>query len=471
MKRHFISLLITLAPILGVAQNVLVIKNVSVVDVKAGKVIGNTTVIIEDHRIKSVGIKLPMPKNAITIDGKGKYVIPGLWDMHVHMLIDGYTQFLPLFVANGVTGVRDMGGTLSFEKIREVKDSIQNGELTGPRIVMTGRLLDGPGNTSWVGVAIHTPEEGREAVKDHKKAGADFIKVYNLLSKESYIAIMDEAKKQGIPVVGHVPFSVTVTEASDLGQVSVEHAAAAASLPADLFLSCSSEEAKLRTQLENDRKAGKETRGVIEDMAAKTYDENKAKALFDRFVKNGTWQCPTTIFNYPYQIGDSAKLATDPRLQYIPEFLLDHWKELYRQRMSMGENVTVRKMRLQKRIELLNMMHKQGVLFLAGTDVANPYVFPGFSLHEELEYMVKAGFTPFEALQTATINPARFLKAADSLGTVEQGKIADLVLLDANPLENISNTKKIYAVIVNGKLLERKDLDELLDKAKQLAAK
>jgi imidazolonepropionase-like amidohydrolase len=149
----------------------------------------------------------------------------------------------------------------------------------------------------------------------------------------------------------------------------------------------------------------------------------------------------------------------------------NRWSNQFRQRMAGRNDSLPMEKRLQRRLELLSAMHDQGVKFLAGTDVANPYVFPGFSLHDELEYMVKAGFTPIEALQTATINPAIFLHKENELGTVEKGKLADLVLLDFNPLENISNTKKIFAVILDGKLFERRDLDKMLDEVKALVAK
>jgi hypothetical protein len=260
---------------------------------------------------------------------------------------------------------------------------------------------------------------------------------------------------------------MTASEISDLGQITIEHGASALTVPAELFISCSSEETELRDELKKDLAAGKETHAKKEEVASETYNETKAEALFTKFRNNGTWQCPTIVLNYASMTDSSARM-NDPRLQYIPSPVVDNWNKLLKQRMAMAGDAKTKIARFNRRLQLVRDMHQQGVRFLAGTDVLNPYVFPGFSLHDELAYLVKAGLTPYEALQTATINPAKFLKSTDSLGTIEKGKIADLVLLNANPLENINNTKKIYAVIINGNFFARKDLDDMLNKVKSL---
>jgi hypothetical protein len=205
-----------------------------------------------------------------------------------------------------------------------------------------------------------------------------------------------------------------------------------------------------------------------------TYDEQKAKALFARFVRNGTWMCPTLIVN-PDR--NAQKPETPERLKYIPAPLQEVWRNALRRFDSsikrFDSSAEGTRVSYQKKLEIVGLMHRTGVGLLAGTDAGGgvSYVFPGFSLHEELELFVQAGLSPFTALQTATLNPAKFLHKEKEFGTVEKGKIADMVLLDANPLENISNTKKIYAVIVNGKLLQRKELDELLTQVKNVASK
>jgi imidazolonepropionase-like amidohydrolase len=459
------------------------ISHVSIVDVKTGKIADEMTVFIIGNRIDQIGKtnKTAIPKNAQEINGSGKFLIPGLWDMHVHTFQERRPDyFFQLFVGNGITGIRDMGGSFPLETMTKIRDSIIRGQKIGPRIgAMAGRILDGPGVTANVAVSVHDTAEAREYVRHFKRQGADFIKVYNLLSREVYLAIIEEAKKQNIPVAGHVPFAMKVAEVSDLGQVCIEHTAAAASLPAELFISCSTDENQLRTQLENDRAAGQETRVIIEDMAVKSYDEKKAKDLFLKFAKNGTWQCPTMVLNYPFLVGDTLKLAADERLKFIPSSMIERWNATFRQRRvnpnqvsgntANPNNPQVRRLRLERRFALLLAMHKEGVKFLAGTDVANPYTFPGFSIHDELENFVQAGFTNLESLQTATLNPAIFLHAEDSLGSIGKGKIADAVLLDANPLENISNTKRIFGVLLNGKYFSKAQLDQLFLDAEKIA--
>jgi hypothetical protein len=467
--KSFIAFLLGVFPVFCLAQNVTVIRHVSVIDMKDSNVKKDQTVIIEGNKVASFSSKTKIPASAKIINGKNKFLIPGLWDMHVHMMLSGRLQyFLPLFVANGITGIRDMGGSFPIGKIRKLKDSIQQGLVAGPRIgAMTGKILEGPGNNMDIAVTVQDTTEARKIVKEYKEDGADFIKVYNLLSKDVYETVLSEAKKQQMTVEGHIPFSMTASEVSDLGQITIEHSASALTVPAELFISCSFEETELRKELKKDIAEGKETRAKKEEMATETYDENKAKALFKKFKSNGTWQCPTIVLNYASMTDSSARM-NDPRLQYIPASIVENWNKLLKQRMAMIGDATTKIARFNRRLQLMKDMHQQGVRFLAGTDVLNPYVFPGFSLHDELAYLVKAGLTPYEALQTATINPAIFLKSTDSLGTIEKGKIADMILLDANPLENISNTKKIYAVIINGKFFARKDLDDMLNKVKSL---
>jgi imidazolonepropionase-like amidohydrolase len=473
--RHYFLLLIAFVPLLTEAQSTLVIRNIAVVDVKAGTVSRNKTVIIQGNRITSIRDKAKRLRNAITIDGKGKYLIPGLWDMHAHALLDStYVWVFPLLVANGVTGIRDMGNNLPFQQIDQIRRDILEGKILGPRLgATTAKIMDGikVGQSAVSGAslssnatAVKTPEEARELVKEYKRQGMDFIKPYNHLSREEYLAIVDEAKKQNIPFAGHVPNAMTAAKVSDLGQSSIEH-------NWDIFVSCSHDEAILRQELEKIpyNQPVSPARAEINRKAVATYDHAKAAKLFGHFAQNGTWMCPTIVFFTPIVFQEN-ELMNDKRLQYIPKYLQTIWHNQFRQRAALNSN-DEKKLNDQRRLEIIGLMDSVGVGLLAGTDLNNAYVFPGFSVHEELENFVNAGLSPSAALRTATINPAIFLKATDKLGTIGKGKIADLLLLDADPLENISNTKKIYAVILNGRLLERKDLDELLNKAKELAAK
>jgi imidazolonepropionase-like amidohydrolase len=287
--------------------------------------------------------------------------------------------------------------------------------------------------------------------------GADFVKVYTKLPREAYLAIADEAKKQGLPFAGHLPESVSAAEASDLGQKSIEHLTG-------VELACSDREDELRreavaTLSRSDNPSAMELLGRIDARAADSFSDEKARALYARFVRNRTWQVPTLTVLHSLVSLDDPKFTADPRLKYMPPSFRSYWSL----KLS-PETAAMLKRTYERATGLVRAMHQAGVPFLAGTDTPGvPYVFPGFSLHDELALLVaEGGFTPLEALQAATRDPARFLGQEEALGTVEPGKVADLVLLDADPLADIHNTTKIAAVMVNGKLLSRNELDEML---------
>lgn len=392
-----------------------------------------------------------------TSNGAGKFLIPGLWDMHVHMVFGdwfprGKEVTLPLLIANGVTGVRDMGGEL--EVLQQWRGEIAAGTLIGPRMVISGPMLDGPQPRFPSSIAIKTPEDGRRAVDELRQRGADFIKLQSLIPREAVFAIAEEARKKGITFVGHVPDAVRASEASNAGQKSFEHLIGVfegSSPLADEFLK------------------GPKTVGKF----LSTYDPARAATLFALLAKNHTWQCPTLVWERGGNLIDETDFAQDTRAKYVPAY----WKVVTWKRFTEEivhdfntDNLATRKRFVEKELEVVNAMHRAGIPFLAGTDTPpGVYVFPGFSLHEELQRFVAAGFTPMEALQTATLNPAEFLGMEERLGTIEKGKLADLVLLDANPLEDIRNTQKISAVIVNGRYLSRANLDEMLAGAEKAA--
>jgi imidazolonepropionase-like amidohydrolase len=310
---------------------------------------------------------------------------------------------------------------------------------------------------------VSTVDEAKKQVRLYKQEGMDFIKVYNQLSREVFLAIIEEAKLQKIPVLGHVPYSMTAAEVTELGQHSIEH-------NIDMLVTCSGEEEKLRQELETLPKnmpPGAAPRQNVDIKAMQTFDEQKATGLFKRFIKNNTWICPTLVIP-SRSLKNADELSKDDRLKYINEQFRNQWNNQMRQRNINPVTENGRQL-LKMRIEIVGLMHRTGVNILAGSDFMNPYVIPGFSLHDELELLVQAGLSPLQALQTATINPAKYLRRENKLGAVAAGKFADLVLLDANPLENISNTKKIHAVIANGKLLQRTDLDNLLNRVEQQA--
>jgi imidazolonepropionase-like amidohydrolase len=442
------------------AQSTLVLNHVNVIDATGTPVQSDMAVAIRSGRIVSVAKSgaSPLPKGAQVIDSSGRYLIPGLWDMHVHMVFGDWlpkdeNAILPLFVANGVTGVRDMGGDL--ETLRLWRSEIAAGKLLGPRLVIAGPMLDGPVPRFPSSAPVKDAAEARKIVDELKRDGADFIKIQSLIPRDGYFAAADEAKKLGIPFVGHVPDAVRASEASNAGQQSIEHLTG-------IFEGCSSVEDELI----------KGPKGPGRFVA--TYDKARASSLIALLARNQTWQVPTLVWEHGQWLIDESDLAHDPLTKYAPAAWKDRtWPMFTRDILKDMDTdpAPIRERFVQMELEIVGQMHRANVPFLAGTDTAaGVHVFPGFSLHEEMAFFVKAGFTPMEALHTATRNPAQFLGRLEDLGTVEAGKIADLVLLDANPLDDIHNTQKINAVVVAGRFFSRKQLDEMLQRVQAAAA-
>ena len=434
------------------AADLLVLNNVTVVDVRTGKLLPDQTVVLERNRIYSMGPSksAKYPHNADSVNCKGGYLIPGLWDMHVHLAFgdwfpDAKEISLPLFVANGVTSVRDMGSELHV--VQDWRNEIEAGRMIGPRILTAGPMLDGPKPRFPSSIAIATPEDARRAVDNLKDRGADFIKLQSLIPRDAVLAIADEAKKQEIVFEGHVPDAMRASEMSEAGMKSFEHLIG-------IFEGSSPDE--------KDFLSGGKTEGKF----LATFDETRAASLAALLAKNHTWQCPTLVWERGGNLLDVSDFSGDARAKYVPgPWKNKTWKR-FTDEITQGygtDDLATRKQFVEKELEVVRMLHKAGVEFLAGTDTpAGVYIFPGFSLHEELQRFVAAGFTPLEALQTATLNPARFFGMQGELGAVEEGKIADLVLLSANPLEDISNTQKIAGVFANGRYFYDAELDKML---------
>jgi imidazolonepropionase-like amidohydrolase len=463
-KMLLLALLIFLSPIATRSQSAaLVLTGVTVIDVATGKTIPDQSVLIENGRITAVGARkdIKTPRKASSVSARGKFLIPGLWDMHVHLVFADWFPAaqeisLPLFIANGVTGVRDMGSEL--EIVQNWRNEIEAGRLMGPHIFTSGPMLDGPKPRFPSSLAIATPEDGRRAVADLKRRGADFIKFQSLIPREAVFAIIEEARKQQMVFEGHVPDAVRASEMSAAGMKSFEHLIG-------VF------EGSAPPQVEDEFLKGTKSPGLF----LKNYDPARAADLAALLAKNQTWQCPTLVWERGGNLIEESDFAHDARAKYVPAA----WKEKTWKKFTdmvthefNVDDLATRKKFVEKELEIVNLLHKAGVPFLAGTDTPpGVYIFPGFSLHEELQRFVAAGFTPLEALQTATINPAKFLGLEDRLGSIAQNKIADLVLLDANPLDDIRNTQKIAAVVVNGRYFSRADLDKLLARVESAAAR
>jgi len=379
---------------------VLAITRVTVIDCTGTAAKPNSTVVITGGRINAVGSSetLKIPPGARVVDANGKFLIPGLWDMHGH-LTDATEDAFPLLIMNGVTGVRDMGGDLT--QIDRWRSEIDSGARVGPHIIRAGPFVDGPKEGVKNRLTVRTPEEARQAVHTLNAKGVDFIKVHNVLPPEAFFALVDEAHKEHIPVAVHLPKNVSSAEASDAGVASLEH-------------------------IETINESALWRKGATARTVEQAVDENLGPAgqeLFQRFAKNGTWYVPTLV---AYERG-FVLWSDDP--------------ESLKPRLEVHE----------KQIELVRMMHKAGVPIMAGSDFSDWALVPGVDLHNELALLVEAGFTPLEALQAATLNPAKFLGKTDTYGTIQVGRVADLVLLDMNPLEDISHTRKINAVVLGGK--------------------
>jgi imidazolonepropionase-like amidohydrolase len=399
--------------------------HVTVIDCTGAPARPDMTVVMAGGRITAVGksADVPVPNGAKIVDSTGKFLIPGLWDMHGH-LTDATETALALLIMNGVTGVRDMGGDL--DQIDRWRDEIARGQRVGPYIVRAGPFVDGPKPGVKYRLTVTNAEDGRRAVDTLKVRGVDFIKVHNGLSREAFFAVAQEARKQGLPLAVHLPSGlwtrpgvegVSVAEASDAGARSIEH---------------------IEILLESALYRKGATAKTIEEAIAENSGA-AGKALFARLKKNGTWYVPTLV-------------------AYYRGFVL--W--------SGNPKETAGSLEIhRKNLKLVAAMHRAGVGIMAGSDFSDWALVPGVDLHNELALFVEAGFTPMEALQTATLEPAKFLGRLETQGTIEKGKIADLVLLDANPLEDISHTRMINAVVVGGRLFPIVQIrDEILNSAK-----
>ena len=414
-------------------------RHVTVVDVGTGGLRRDMSVVIVAGRIAAIGAQTPSPPGAEVFDGRGTYVIPGLWDMHVHL---SWTtgSAIPVLIANGVTGVRDMGGALG--ELDEWRARIKAGVLIGPRIVRVGPILNGQKFNQYQLVAGN-PDETRGVVRALKTAGVDIIKIHRRLPRDSYLALIDEAKKQGIRIVGHIPMTVTPEEASEAGQASIEHT---------------------ETLFEGTFSANLKP-GELPD-AINRFRTDGADRLFALFVKNHTVETPTLVaFQTVITVADPS-LPPDSNLRYVAMSLRRDIPALVKQ-VSASDLAEYRRT-LSEFKEVVRQMNRDGVTLMAGTDIAGARI-PGFTLHEELALLVESGLSPLQALQSATLTPARFLGQEADLGSVEVGKLADLVVLDGNPLDDIRNTRRISAVVTRGRLLRRDALDGLLREGEALA--
>lgn len=446
-----------LAPV-GQSQT-LIITNAQLVNVSDGSVQPGTTVVVEGNRItKVLHSQKANLKAGRVVDARGAYLIPGLWDMHTHVYFDstvkdGTDLILPEFIANGVTGIRDMGSDLDL--VLRARAEVAAHRMLGPRMVVSGPMLDGPDSQYKAQIGIRSAEDGRKAVDMLKSRGVDFIKVQSGVPREAYFAIADEAKNDGIEFEGHVPDSIRAAEAVASGQRTFEHLIG-------IFEASSPDEDKYLT--------GKKTVGMF----LASYDPAREEKIIALLAQKQIWQCPTLYWERGQWLVDAIDYTKDPDLHYAGQSWVEkQWPASQKAILKSLDTdpLPVREKFVDHELEIVRKLHAAGVPFLAGTDTpAGVDVLPGVSLHLELERFVAAGFTPLEALQTATTQPARFLGKEDLYGAIAPGHAADLVLLKANPLENIGNTRTILGVVADGQYFSFDDLSTLRARLWKLAA-
>ena len=443
----------------GDAQTLRIV-NATVVDVATGELHRGSTIVVQGNRIASVGAETPASGGQV-VDAKGQYVIPGLWDMHTHAFFGDRTPesrdlILPLFIANGVTGIRDMGSAL--EPVLRARADVAAHRLLGPRMIVSGPMLDGPHVSFPASLAIATPADGRRAVESLERRGVDFIKIQSGVPRDAYFAIADEAKRVGIRFEGHVPDAIRASEAIAAGQRTFEHLIG-------IFEASSPDEDKYITDKYD---GGTKRPGVF----LKTYDPAREARIIQQIAAARTWQCPTLFWERGQWLVDTVDVMNDPDLAYAAKSWIAKWPA---SRASILKGLAsdphpVREQFVAHELDIVRRLHAAKVPFLAGTDTpAGVDVLPGSSLHLELERFVAAGFTPLEALQTATLHPAMFYDRLGDYGSVQSGRIADLVMLSANPLSDIRNTRAIAGVVADGRYLSSADLDQLRATLKQVA--
>ncbi len=452
------------------------IENVTIVHPEKGLIENQTVIVLGEKILKVVASKdLQLsPENKI-IDGTGKYLMPGLWDTHIHFayIEELAPSMFDLFLGYGITSIRDTGGKIDF--VKSWKDKALADPNNAPRVMIAGPLLDGipnvydgssPGRPP-LSVGLATVDAVTTKINELDNLGVDLLKAYEMLTPEQFAQITKIASEKGLKVTGHVPLSMDVISASNAGMNSMEHMR-------NLELSCASNADELwqqRLQLLNAEKdsAGGVLRSKIHslqrEVAVKNYDDDKANEVLKVLAKNETWQIPTLALSVVTTNKHFEKSDWKQSLSYLPEAIEERWikgAEAYNQ-----EEITdFRRQYSDWMINMVGKIHKAEIDIMAGTDTPISLLTPGQSLHEELLLLVKSGLTPLETIKTATINPAKYFNLENELGLVQEGMWADMVLLDANPVENIENTKTINAVIKNGKYFDKSELNTILKRAR-----
>jgi hypothetical protein len=455
------------------SQTFIAITHVNIVDVKNKKIFPDKTVILKNDKIEKIGSNLRLPAGTKIIQGKDKFLIPGLWDMHYHNMDDESVQetdstITPLLIANGITGVRDM---FALKYTLKRRDSIRSGQLIAPE-TFGGAMVDGPIPMWPLSIPVKDTFRAVILVDSLKNAGYDFIKVYSALPREIYFAIAAESRKQNIPFEGHVPRTITPREAALAGQKSQEHQIGMILQCSSLNDSARSAYRKIEAKLYFGR--GQEVRDPWINLIY-SFSQEQLNNTANIFNQTGSWYCPTIITNQNYFIrlkNVKEEIKNDTLIQYVTKSAKSAWSFMAMPFVNYStEDWDIRMKQLGLLNKIVKLLYDKKVNMLAGDDNNNPFCFTGFSLHQELQLFVDCGIPDAEVLKIATYNPSVFFKVENQFGTIEQGKFANLVLLDANPLIKISNTTRINSVFLRGHYFNRKALDGLLTGVKEYCKK
>jgi len=466
MKRHMLVLaLISLSTVVLLAavtsqqeqssRSTLVINGVTIVNIERGTLQTNCMVVVAGDKIQRISKQDPadVPKSpSRIIDGRGLFLMPGLIDAHVHYFDP--TIFGPMMVANGVLLVRDMGGPTKESVV--LRDKLKTGEIFGPEMITTGSILDGdPPILPQISIACGTPEAGRQAVRKQVAAGVDEIKVYSGLKKDTFLAIIEEANKLGIKPVGHIPESIYIEDAANAGLRSSEHPFGFGKIIAKLL----GEPVRLSTG------------GVGTDapyfLKFNEVNREEFRKVLTRIAATGMHVCPTlVVFKHGAHL---REIFADnyPMLEYVSPMTMGIWKTVWGNQPA-NEIASRLVPSMQQVVKELQM---SGIPLMVGTDLLYPGIIPGYSVHEEMVLWQEAGISPPQILRSATIVPAKLMGLDGRLGTIAEGKTASLVLLRANPLEDIRNTGQIEGVLFHGRYFNRADLDRLQQDVKKICGK
>lgn len=412
--------------------------DVSVIPMDRERVLERQTVIVREGRISAIGpaSRTAVPAGATRIEGRGRYLLPGLAEMHAHIPQDAEyaREVLFLYLAHGVTTVRGMLGHPSHLPLR---DQVESGQVLGPRIWTSGPSVNGN--------SVPTPEVARRVAREQKAAGYDFIKIHPGLTRATFDALDAVADEVGIPFAGHVPADVGIRRALEARYWSIDHL--------DGYVDA----------LVADGATTPESGGWFGANFAKYVDEAKIVPLARATREAGVWNVPTQTLMESYaSASDVEAMARRPELRYMPPRTREQWVAWTRRAASGGPPDDERQRFLQIRRQLIRALHDEGAGLLLGSDAPQVWNVPGISAHQELHAIVAAGLTPYEALETGTRNVATYFGVLDRAGTVETGKWADLILIDANPLVTIENTRRLAGVMIRGRWLPRDELDDRL---------